>query len=158
VKLSRIKIVLITFAVLLVGAAAVSQTVKRAHWHGRGHMLAFFTRYLNLSDAQQAQVKQIIAREKPSVQPLVLQLAQAHHQLRQMEEGGTFDEAQVRNVVAQQSQTISDLIVQKTRIETELMQVLNPEQKTKLKELLDRREQRFIQHLQEQPGTNQDSE
>lgn len=155
-KFTRVKVVVITLAVLLVGTVAVSQSVKR-HWHGRGHMLAFFTRYLDLTDAQQAQVKQIIAKEKPAVQPLILQLAQAHHQLRVLEENDNFDEAQVRTLVSQQSQTINELIVQKARIKAELMQVLNTEQKAKFKELMDRHEQRFMKHLQEQPGTEQKS-
>ena len=155
-KSRRTKLFVAAVALVLLGAVAVSQTVKRAHWgygmHG-GHMLAFFTRYLDLNDAQQAQVKAIMKKEKPTLQPLFQQLAQARHQMRQFEEGGNFDEAQVRALAASQSQTITELIVQKARIESEMLQVLTPEQKAKFQAFVDKREARFTKRLQEQTTT-----
>ena len=63
-KSSHIKILAVALALTLMAAIAVSQTVKRAHMHGDGmfseHMLGFFTDYLNLSDAQQSQIKDIL--------------------------------------------------------------------------------------------------
>jgi protein CpxP len=164
-KKHRTKIFITAFALILLGAAAVSQTVKRAgYWHGGhgmfggGHMLAFFSHYLDLTDAQQAQVKEIMAKEKPVVQPLIQQLGQAHHQMRQLEESGNFDEAQVRTLATQQSQTITELIVQKARIESEMLQVLTPEQKTKFQSFMDRREQHFKEHMQKQASGDQQKE
>jgi periplasmic protein CpxP/Spy len=119
------------------------------------HAIAFFTHYLDLTDAQQAQVKDILAKEKPTLRPLLEQLAQSHHQLRQYEESGNFNEAQVRLIASQQAQTISELLVQKARIESELVQVLTPEQKTKLSQFIDKREQRFHQRLKPQAEPDQ---
>ncbi len=155
-KSTRVKIVIVGLALVLIGAVALSQTAKR-HWHRGGmfgHQLAFFTHYLNLTDAQQAQVKEILAKEKPTLQPLLQQLAQGHHQLRQFEESGNFDEAQVRTIASQQSQNLTELIVQKSRIEAELVQILTPEQKAKLTQFMDKREQRFKQRMEKQsaPG------
>src|SRR5262249_53952811 len=138
-KSRRMKIFIASVVLVLLGAVAVSQTLKRVGYgYGQGmfgrHMLAFYARQLDLTETQQSQVKDIIAREKPTIKPLLLQLAQAHHQLRQFEESGNFDEAQVRALAAQQSQTITELIVQKARIESEMLQILTPEQKTKFKE------------------------
>lgn len=150
-KSSHIKILAVALALTLMAAIAVSQTVKRAHMHGDGmfseHMLGFFTDYLNLSDAQQSQIKDILAKEKPTIQPLMQQMAQSHHDLRQLEESGTFDEAKVRALASQQAQTMTELIVQKARIHSEMFQVLTPDQKAKMTQFMDRREQRFRKHM-----------
>ena len=151
-KSNRTKVLLVTLAVIVVVAAvAVSQTTRRGHWH-RGGMfgpraVAFLTHYLDLNDAQQARVKDILAQEKPTFKPLLQQLAQAHHQLRQYEESGNFDEAQVRLIASQQAQTLTELIVQKSRVEAELVQVLNPDQRAKLSQFIDKREARWQKHL-----------
>ena len=145
---------------LIVGTVAVSQTTRRGHRHRSGmfgpRALAFFSEYLDLSDAQQAQAKQILAKEKPTLKPLLQQLAETHHQLRQYEESGNFNEAQVRLLASQQAQTITELVVQKARIESELVQVLTPEQKAKLTQFIDRREQKFRDRLtgNESPSTD----
>ena len=164
-KLSRTKIIVAALAITLVAAAAVSQTVVKHHHEGMawgggpmgrgpfgGHMLRFFANHLDLTDAQQSQIKDILAKERPTVQPLFEQLRQSHHELRQIAESGAFDEAKTRSLAAQQSQTLTELIVQKTRIESELFQVLTPEQKTKAQELINRHEQRFMKHMHGEPS------
>lgn len=155
-KASTIKISLIALALIVVGTVAVSQTVKRAHWQHDGmfggHALAFFTHRLDLTDAQQAQAKDIMAKEKPTLQPLLQQLGQTRHQLRQFEESGNFDEAQVRAIATQQAQTLTELTVQKARIEAELVKILTPEQKIKLTQMMDRRERRMQRFNNQQPA------
>ena len=64
---------------------------------------------LDLTDAQQAQVKAIMAKEKPTFKPLMLQMAQGHAQLRDLVIISGFDEAKVRELAAQQSQTMTEL-------------------------------------------------
>src|SRR5438128_12463410 len=83
-KSNHIKILAVALALTLMAAIAGSQTVQRAHhMHGDGmfgeHMLAFFADYLSLSDAQQAQIKDIRAEEKPTLQPIAPQMPQIHH-------------------------------------------------------------------------------
>src|ERR1700674_5342156 len=135
-KSSHIKIMAVTLALAIAATVAVSQTVKRVQMHGdgmfSGHMLHFFADYLSLTDAQQTQVKEILTREKPTIEPLMQQMAQSHHQLREMVMSGGFDEAKVRALASQQSGAAIELLVERTRIESELFQVLTPEQKTKL--------------------------
>lgn len=147
-KLTRNKILVGIFAVLLVGAAALSQTVSgsgRTWGHGfsRGHRLAFFTHYLDLTDAQQTQIKTILEKEKPTIQPLFEQIGEGRKQLRVLEQSDTFDEAKVRVLVAQNSQAINELIVQKARIHSELFQVLTPEQKAKFIQFMNSKHDRF---------------
>lgn len=142
----------VALAVVLVAAVGVSQTVVKTHAHRgfgfEGRMLGFMTDYLDLTEAQQVQVKQIMVTERPNVTPLVQQLAQARHQLRQLEESGAFDEAKVRALAAQQTQTMTELIVAKARIKSEIFNVLTPDQKAKAVKFMDRREARFARHMQ----------
>src|SRR6478672_6609655 len=75
-KSKYLKILAIALALAVVAAVAVSQTVRRAHMHGDGMfgepMLHYYVHKLDLTDAQQAQVKAIMAREQPTLQPLML--------------------------------------------------------------------------------------
>jgi protein CpxP len=158
-KSTRNRVIVGVLAGLLLTTLVVSHSVKAAqemHGHGMfgGHMVHFFTEYLDLSDAQQAQVKQIMAKDKPALQPLMQQMHQNHQQMRQLIESGAFDEAKVRALASQQTQTMTELTVQKARMESDLYQVLTADQKTKLDKFLDRHEQRMSQHMS-QPSTNQ---
>ena len=78
-----------------------------------------------------------MAKEKPTLQPLMLQMAQGHAQLREQVMNGDFDEAKVRDLASQQSQAMTELIVQYARTGSEMVQVLTPEQKTKLAALMN---------------------
>jgi Spy/CpxP family protein refolding chaperone len=154
-KSGRNKILALGLAIALVGAVALSQTVSKVRHHMHGgpgfgleHMVGFMTDYLDLTDAQQAQVKQIIESGKPTLTPLIQQLHQTRQQLRQLETSGTFDEAKVRAVASQQAQLMTELTVQKAKIHAQVFNVLTSEQKTKANEFLQRREERFQKHMQ----------
>jgi len=146
---------------LLLAAAAVSQTVQRTHMRG-GMMwsersLSFFTDYLSLTDDQQAQIKQILAKEKPAFQPLMEQTVKQRQQMMQLVESGTFDETKAQAIAAQQSQNLTQLMVQRARVGSELFQVLTPEQKTKMIDLLNKREAKFGHRFgQDQPQGGSD--
>jgi len=161
-KSKYFKILTVALVLAVMVAIGVSQTVKRAHMRADGmfagdmfggHMLGFFARKLDLTDAQQAQVKDIMAKERPALQPMMLQMAQSHRQLRQLVTSSSFDEAKVRELASQQTQTMTELTVQRARIASELYQVLTPEQKTKLADLINQHEQRFMNHMQGQGQT-----
>ncbi len=150
---SRLRISTVILAVTLCATMAFSQQkivrAQAGEFHGGiAHMLGFYADYLDLTDAQQAQMKDIIAKEKPTIQPLIQQLAQGHQQMSQFEQAGTFDEAKVRALASQQSQTMTELIVQKARIKSELVALLTPEQKDKLAKFEARRAARFQKHMQ----------
>jgi protein CpxP len=137
----------------MLAAVAFGQSVVRTagpgrHGAGFGGMLGFFGDYLDLTDAQRTQMKAILAKEKPTIQPLIEQLAQGHQQMRQLEEATTFDEAKVRTLATQQSQTATELMVQKARIKSELVQVLTADQKAKLATFEARKQARLQKHFQ----------
>jgi protein CpxP len=116
-----------------------------------GHMMGFFADYLNLSDAQQAQMKSIMEKEHPAMKPLFQQVHDARKQLRQYEEG-TYDEAKVRALASQQAQAMVELTVAQTRVHNEMFQVLTPDQQAKMKDVEARHEARMQKHMQAHQG------
>jgi Spy/CpxP family protein refolding chaperone len=147
------KFFLVTALVLAAAAglyAGVTQDTRGGHRDHSGRMLQRLTQELNLTDAQQAQIKTIVQTEKAKVQPLRQQLRQ--NRLAQAQTGGTagtFDEAQVRAFAAKQAQLMSDLTVERERTKSQIYAVLTPEQRTKAQALLQqRREHRMHKHSQ----------
>jgi Spy/CpxP family protein refolding chaperone len=158
-KAIRSRVLVAALAVLFGTAIAKSQTadatpppppMHAGFGFDGGRMLHFFSDYLNLTDAQQAQMKAVLQKEHAAMKPLMQQLHQGDQQLRQYEEG-TYDEARVRALAAQQSQTQVELTVQKTRIHNELFQILTPDQQTKMKEFEAKHEARMQQHMSSAP-------
>jgi protein CpxP len=151
-KSTRTRVLVIGAAVILAVAAALAQGM-----HGRGgpggfeHILGFYSDYLDLTTAQQDQIKAIMQKEKPALAPLMQQMKQFHSQISQFEQSGTFDEAKVRALATQQSQTMIELAVQHARIKSEMIQVLTADQKTKLAQFEAKRAQRRQQHMQHMP-------
>ena len=96
-------------------------------------------------------MKDIMAKEKPALKPLMQQMAQSHQQIRELTMAGSFDEAKVRTLATQQAQTMTEMIAQKARIESEMIQILTTEQKTKLNDFMVKHEQRMMKHMQKQP-------
>jgi Spy/CpxP family protein refolding chaperone len=150
-KSKYFKVAAVVLVLAVVAAIAVSQTVRRAHMRGEGMvggpMLGFYVHKLDLTDAQLAQVKAIMAKEKPALQPLMLQVAQGHSQLRNLVTSGSFDEGKARELASQQTPVLTELAVQYARIGSEMVQVLTPEQKTKLTALINQHEQRMMNRM-----------
>jgi Spy/CpxP family protein refolding chaperone len=113
-KSIRFRLALAVLAVMLGAAIAKSQTADATapvHGHAfgmRSPMMGFFARYLDLSDAQRAQMKAVLQQEHAAMKPQMQQLHQMQQQLKQYEEG-TYDEAKVQTLVAQQAQTLVQL-------------------------------------------------
>ena len=158
---NRITKTLTIFGVVaLAGAFAVSQAAGRHRHMGMGdgfgpspeHIVAFMTDTLDLTDAQQAQAKAILDKEKPNFQTLMQQMADGHKQMRTLEESPTFDEATVRAQATKQAQTMTELIVTKARVKSELFAILTTDQRTKATKLMNRHEERMMHHMHGRPG------
>jgi protein CpxP len=153
----QVKILAAALGLTLVTASAFGQAAVRPSGFGHrgggfGNMLGMMGDYLDLTDAQRTQMKAIWTKEKPTIQPLMQQLAQGHQQMRQLEEASTFDEVKVGALATQQSQAMAGLMLQKARIKFELMQVLTADQKTKLAAFEARRQARFQRHFGQAPA------
>jgi periplasmic protein CpxP/Spy len=148
-KSTHIRILAIGAAVLLVAAAAIAEG---RHGYGGpggfGHML----KQLDLTSAQQDQVKAIWAKEKPTLQPLMQQMRQNHSAMSAIEASGPFDEAKTRALATQNSQTMIELQVEHARIKSEIMQILTADQKAKLAQLEANRAARMSKHTPPAPA------
>jgi protein CpxP len=137
-------------ALTLAATAAVSQNAAVGPHGGGGflgHEFGFFADYLDLTDAQRAQMKQTLAAEKPTLKPLLQQEEQSQQQMLQLIQSGSFDEAKAQSIATQESQTHIQLEVQKARIHSELYQLLTADQKAKLGQFLAKHQQRMQQRL-----------
>ncbi|MGA2358404.1 MAG: Spy/CpxP family protein refolding chaperone [Terriglobales bacterium] len=148
-KSTHIRILTIGVAVLLVAAAAIAE--GRHGYGGPGgfhHML----KQLDLTSAQQDQVKAIWAKEKPTLQPLMQQMRQNHSAMKALEASGPFDEAKTTALATQNSQTMIQFQVEHARIKSEIMQILTADQKAKLAQLEANREARMSKHMAPPPA------
>ncbi|MGO9127162.1 MAG: Spy/CpxP family protein refolding chaperone [Terriglobales bacterium] len=153
-KSSRVKLWAAGLALTLVAAVAVSQTVKRVDMHrrgGMGHEMPFFALH-DLSDAQRTQIKQIFEGSKAAVKPLWQQERQNHQAMMQLVTSGTFDEAKAQAIATQAAQTHAQLEVEHARIMSQAYQVLTPEQKTELTEIMAKHQQRMEEHMHQHQG------
>src|SRR5437764_11887080 len=101
------------------GFAQDAPPATPAHMHGHGHemmggdLLGRYSDALDLTDAQQTQMKDIMAKEKPTMKPLMAQMFEGHKAMEQLVASGAYDEAKVRAVAAQQAQAFQELAVEK---------------------------------------------
>jgi protein CpxP len=143
-------------AAILLGVAALFAQGMHRHGGPMGfdfdHLLRFYSNYLDLSSAQQDQIKAIWAKEKPALQPLMQQMHQNHEAMRALAAAGTFDEAKTRALATQNAPTMIELQVQHARIKNEMMQILTPDQKTKLQQFEAKRDARMKDHMAPPPS------
>ena len=109
-----------------------------------GRFLQHMTDVLDLTDAQQAQIKSLWQAEQPTIKPLVRQLADTHKQMVAVTAGGKFDQAKVQTLANQQAQTIAQLIVEKQKLQSQVYALLTPDQQAKM----DRLQQRHMARME----------
>ena len=139
-------------AVVLVASIAVAQSVKtegqgqdgmsaRHGGHGRGMKRgghrgggALFNR-LNLTDDQKAKLKQIREGFASTNKPLHEQLRAKRQELRQANEGGTFNEALATQKLTEMASLEAKLLGAKFQLHQQELSVLTAEQKAQLDQL-----------------------
>lgn len=97
-------------------------------------------RDLNLTEAQQAELKVFFDAERQALDSLMKKMDQERQQLDEATANGQFDEAQVRALAGQQAQTFVDLVVEHKRAEAKIYSILTPEQRNRFAQLRQRRE------------------
>jgi Spy/CpxP family protein refolding chaperone len=158
-KAIRFRLLIAFLAVLTGSVIAKSQTAEDTptpppmHRHGmgmgmEGHM-HFLAGKLNLTDDQKTQMKAIMQKEEPSMQPLHQQERQIDQQLREYVEGN-FDEAKVSALAAQKGQIQAAITVQQTRIHNQMYALLTADQKAQLKQMEANHEARMQQRMNKQ--------
>jgi Spy/CpxP family protein refolding chaperone len=160
-SMKKYGIVTAIVVVVLGAALALHAEAKFRHasqtWGGppmAGRFLQHMADVLDLTDAQQGQIKQMWQAELPTIQPLVQQLAEQHKQMVAATQGGRFNEAQVRPIANQQAQVIAQLIVEKQKLQSQVYAILTPDQQAKMARLQQRHMDRMQNWLNKQT-TNQ---
>lgn len=156
----------IVTAILLAVAAGLTASVSaqgkgRGFGHKQGWMLQRMTKALNLTDAQQTQIKSIMADSRTRTKPLMRQLRQN----RQAENAnintnvtGVFDEVKARTFANQQAQIMSNLIVERERTKSQIYSVLTPDQRQKALQLMQQHEQRRQERMQKKSDQQQQTQ
>ena len=97
---------------------------------------------LGLSDTQKEQIRSIADSRRDEVRTLAERSASARQALETAVTSATFDEATIRTRSAELASTESDMAVTRGRIFAEVVQILTPEQRTKLGTLQSQMQQR----------------
>jgi len=144
-------------SIVLVASVAFAQTATttqgdqnkaRGEWRGRGgrgegregdHRGGFggggmFAK-LNLTDAQKASMKQIRESFGDRTKSLREQLRAKRQELRQANQGGTFNEALVTQNLTESAGLQAKLMGEEFKLRQEMLAVLTPEQKTQLDQM-----------------------
>jgi periplasmic protein CpxP/Spy len=136
-KLTNFRILALVAALLLGAGILLAQGM-----HGRGGpdamfngMLSHYADALDLSSAQQDQIKAIWEKEKPTLKPLMQQMRQNRAATEALVENAPFDEAKTQALASQHAQTSVALEVEHARMKSEMLAVLTPDQKTKYQQL-----------------------
>jgi P pilus assembly/Cpx signaling pathway, periplasmic inhibitor/zinc-resistance associated protein len=142
-------------AIALAASIAVAQTVKtdqdngqksRGDWQrgrgrgerkdqGWGGMRGAFPKQLNLTDDQKAKIKQIRESAGSRNKPLREQLRAKRQELRQANEGGTFNEALATQKLTEMAGLQAKLMGEEFKLHQEMQSVLTAEQKAQLEQL-----------------------
>jgi protein CpxP len=143
------------FMALAAGLAATASAQHKGMGFSRnnGWMLKHMIKQLDLTEAQQTQIKGIMASEKTKIKPMMQQLRQ-NQQAEDASMNGTFDENQARAFANKQAQLMTDLIVEKERMRSQVYAVLTPEQRQKALQLMQERQQ----HRQERMNMKKQAE
>jgi Spy/CpxP family protein refolding chaperone len=153
-KLGKFKVLAIASlsAIALAASIAVAQSVKtdqgnekrsRGDWHGgrgrgegkgsEGMRGGIFSK-LNLTDDQKAKMKQIRESFAATNKPLREQLRAKRQELRQANEGGTFNEALATQKLTEMAGLQAKLMGEEVKLHQEMESVLTAEQKAQLEQ------------------------
>jgi protein CpxP len=163
-QFSRIKMLALVSlsSVVLLASVAFAQTTgstqdtnekARGEWRGqgrrgghrglgKGHMGGGGFRNLNLTDDQKARMKQIRESFGERTKSLREQLRAKHQELRQVEQGGTFNESLATQVLTQEATLKARMMGEQFKLRQEMLSVLTAEQRTQLEQQREQRKAR----------------
>jgi protein CpxP len=106
----------------------------RRHGHRGGGMEGRMFSRLNLTDAQKDQMKQINQSFRDRTKSLREELHTKHQELRQAENGATFNEALATQKLNEIASLQAKLMGERFKLKQEMASILTPEQKTQLEQ------------------------
>ena len=114
---------------------------RREGGPGGEHFGGGMFRGIDLTDDQKAKLQQIHQSFAERTRPLREQLRAKHEELRQAEQGGTFNETLATQKLTEAAAIEAKLMGEEFRMRQESLSILTPEQKTQL----EQRRQQFEQ-------------
>ena len=167
-KFSRIKMLALVSlsSIVLLASVAFAQTTgsnqdntekARGEWRGQGRRGGHrgfgkgqmgrggMFHNLNLTEHQKARMKQIRESFGGRTKSLRQQLRAKHQELRQAEQGGTFNEALATQVLSQEATLKARLMGEQFKLRQEMLSVLTAEQRTQLEQQREQRKARRAQ-------------
>lgn len=148
--MKKLMVAMGVMALLLCGTALVSYGQgpgSHRGFGGPGFGLALHE--LNLTDAQKAQVKQIMEANKVTMKPLMVQMEQNRLAMLNAAANGAYDAGKVQALAGQRAQLEATMIMNREAIQHQIYtQVLTPEQQAKAEQLRSEQAAHITQHLQ----------
>jgi Spy/CpxP family protein refolding chaperone len=129
---SRSRIAIAGLALALGLALTVSAAPGAARALGPLRAIADLLDRLDLSEAQRAEIRAVLAAHRPSLEALVARELEARAALREAIHQSVVDEAAVREASAAVAVVDADFAVERARIASEIAAVLTPEQRERL--------------------------
>jgi protein CpxP len=109
-----------------------------------GHKgMGMMFRGLDLTDAQKEQMKSIGQASRESTKSLRDQMKANRQQLEQATANGAFNEAQVQAIAQQQGALHAQIIVERQKVQSQMFNILTPEQKAKAAEMKEQFKQKM---------------
>jgi Spy/CpxP family protein refolding chaperone len=144
-KIHKLALVSLSSIVLVAGVvlaqnATTTQEGQKPHRHWGGHRKSgHFGRMggrmfakLNLTDDQKARMKTVRKGFGERTKSLREQLRAKHQELRQANQGGTFNEALATQKLTETASLRAKLMAEQFKLHQDMLAVLTPEQKTQL--------------------------
>ena len=101
---------------------------------GKGHFGGGGFRNLNLTEDQKAKMKQVRESFGERTKSLREQLRAKHQELRQAQQGGTFNEALATQVLSQEATLKAKMMGEQFKLRQEMVAILTAEQRTQLEQ------------------------
>lgn len=128
--------------------------MRHHHRHGDMAML----KKLDLTDAQQAQVKQIMQKQKANMKDAMGERRAQREEIRLLVEQDTFDSAKAERLISQQQDKERAAKLEMLKTRHEIYKVLTPEQREKAKVIrAEHREKMKERHKDRASKAQQDS-
>jgi periplasmic protein CpxP/Spy len=125
------------------GAAYAAPDGFHGGFHGeRGGGPMMHLRGLNLTEAQRDQIFKIFHDQAPAAREQMKQIRQARVNLAKAAGGDRYDDAGVRAAAEAQGKAVTQAALLRAQTMQRVREVLTPEQRAKLKERFEQRQQR----------------
>ena len=142
-------------AIVATGALAYAQGPQpgprgRGPGFGPGPQAGLSLRALDLTEAQQEQVRQLSQQSREQMRGLMDRMRVAQDARRQAVEAIPFNESQVRAAMKELADVEAELAVAQARLQADIYALLSAEQQQRLQALRAEREARAKQRVQQQ--------